>query len=225
MPDPSLILYANSVRIAANEDWLGAADVVAASTSLGAFPFSSTRSLDAALVRPITGGHTVEVTGAANAVNPATNFGKVIVEVYDAGAGAAARLTSLSALNRVGTGADILIAGFTLTGSGKKRVLVRAVGPRLAAAPFNIGGVLLDPRLEIFTAASPPVRIDQNDNWAASLTPIFSSVGSFLLNAGSLDAALVVELDASPSGTGYTVQVSGVGNTTGLAIVEVYELP
>jgi len=226
MPDPALTLFqAGAGRLVTVDDWVPTADVSAASAAVGAFPLPASGSLDAALLRPVTGGHTVQVTGSPFALDPNTNGGSVLVEVYDAGTGTSARLTNLSALQSVGTGADILIAGFTLTGSGKKRLLIRAVGPRLAAAPFDVVGVLRDPRVELFTAATPPVRIDQNDNWANALAPAFISVGAFILESGSRDAALVVELDASPSGTGYTVQVSGVGGTTGLALVELYELP
>jgi hypothetical protein len=60
-----------------------------------------------------------------------------------------------------------------------------------------------------------------NDDWEAALAPAFASVGAFALTPGSRDAALVVTL---PPGA-YTAQVSGVGASTGIALVEVYELP
>jgi hypothetical protein len=159
----------------------------------------------------VDGGRTVQVSGPA--------AGNLIVEAYDAGTGAAPRFTNLSALNRVGTGADVLIAGFTITGSTNKNVLIRAVGPSLAAAPFNLGGTLADPKLELYSSA--PAKINENDTWASTLATTFSSVGAFPLVAGSKDAAVIVNL---PPG-GYTVQVSGADGGTGLAIIELYELP
>jgi hypothetical protein len=60
-----------------------------------------------------------------------------------------------------------------------------------------------------------------NDNWDANLAATFSQVGAFPLTAGSRDAALVLTLNA---GASYTVQVDGVGGTTGEALIEIYEV-
>ena len=208
---PKLALFNGSTQIDANDNWAGNAAVASAIASVGAFPFASTTSLDAALVASVDGGRTVQVSGPA--------AGNLIVEAYDAGTGNSPRLTNLSALNRVGTGADVLIAGFTITGTGTKTVLIRAVGPTLGAAPFNIGGALADPKLELYNSAQ--AKIDENDTYAASLAATAASVGAFALVPGSKDAALVVSLPAG----GYTVQVSGADGGTGLAIIELYELP
>ena len=219
MADPSLTLYANGVRTDANDDWAGSSAVAATAAAVGAFPLSSVNSFDAALVRSINGGNTVEVTGSPIALTQAATAGTVIVEAYDAGTGVTPRLVNLSARNQVGTGGNILIAGFTLAGTGTKNLLIRAVGPGLAA--FGVGGVLADPKLEIYTAAATPVKINENDNWSPTLASTFASAGAFALTAGSKDAALTVSL---PPG-GYTVQVSGADGGTGNAIVELYELP
>jgi hypothetical protein len=100
-----------------------------------------------------------------------------------------------------------------------KNILIRAVGPTLGRAPFNIGGTLADPKLEIYN--SNQAKIGENDTYAANLAPTFASVGAFALAAGSKDAAVIVSL---PPG-GYTVQVSGADGGTGIAIIELYELP
>ena len=144
----------------------------------------------------------------------------ILVEAYDAGSGSGARLINVSARNRVGTGADILFAGFYVAGSGTKRVLIRAVGPTIGGAPFNVPGVLLDPKLELYDANA--VKIAENDNWDASLAETFRAVGAFALTSGSKDAALMVTLNA---GSSYTAQVKGADGGTGEALVEVYELP
>ena len=60
------------------------------------------------------------------------------------------------------------------------------------------------------------------DSWSPSLAATFAQVGAFALPAASRDSAVVVTLAA---GRSYTAQVSGVGDTTGEALVEVYELP
>jgi hypothetical protein len=114
-----------------------------------------------------------------------------------------------------------LIPGFVVAGNGAKRLLIRAAGPALS--PFGVTGVLEDPQLAVFGASA---LLLNNDNWSADETNRVSVrtaeavVGAFVLGAGSKDAALVVSLEPGA----YTIQVSGVGNTTGTAIVEVYDL-
>jgi hypothetical protein len=147
-----------------------------------------------------------------------TAAGVALVELYDTGTGNSPRLVNVSARNQVGTGDNILIFGFFIDGTGNKNVLIRAIGPRLA--DLGVTGVLADPKFEVYRAGTAaPVAV--NDNWDASLAATFASVGAFSLNAGSKDAALVTAL--APGS--YTVQVSGVSNGTGEALVEIYEVP
>ena len=127
-------------------------------------------------------------------------------------------MVNLSARNQVGAGGDILIAGLYVAGTGSRRVLIRGVGPGLAA--LGVEGTLANPRLAVFTADG--TRIADNDDWDPALAATFRSVAAFPLPDRSRDAALVVAL---PAGRGYTAQVVGVGGTTGEALVEVYELP
>jgi hypothetical protein len=129
------------------------------------------------------------------------------------------RLINLSALNYVGTGSQIMIAGFTVSGTGQKNILVRAVGPTLTT--LGVGGVLADPKLELYDGST---LIKSNDDWDPSLATTFSSVGAFALTPGSKDAAFTASVDAG-IGHSYTAQVSGVNGGTGTAIVELYELP
>jgi len=126
-------------------------------------------------------------------------------------------MVNISARNFVGTGADILIAGFALSGTGTKQLLIRAVGPTLAA--FGVSNALTDPKVAVLTGAG--AIITENDNWEAALAATFSQVGAFPLSIGSRDAALLVTLSA---GASFTVQVSGVNGTTGEALIEIYEV-
>jgi hypothetical protein len=108
-------------------------------------------------------------------------------------------------------------------GAGPKTVLVRAIGPTLGG--FGVTGVLPDPKLELFQSGTA-AAISSNDNWGAAtnagqVAAAAASVGAFPLALESKDAVLLVTL---PPGT-YTAQVSGVNNTSGAAIVEVYEVP
>jgi uncharacterized protein (DUF1800 family) len=128
------------------------------------------------------------------------------------------RLVNVSTLTRVGTGADVLTAGFYVGGTAPKQVVIRAVGPRLAAAPFNVSGTLADPVLTIYNKDNGVVAT--NDNWNSADLAAFNSVGAFALSAGSKDAGIVTTL--APGS--YSAVVNGVGGTTGTAIVEVYEV-
>jgi len=208
MADPKLTLYKDTAAVVTNDNWAGDPAVAAAIAALSAFPFPSAASLDAALVASVDSGRTVQVSGPA--------AGTLIVEAYDAGTGNTPRLVNLSALNLVSP-SNLLVAGFTLAGTGTKTVLIRAVGPGLTR--LGVGNVLADPKLEIYNSAQ--VKIAENDTWSPALASTFTAVGAFALPAGSKDAALLVTL--APGG--YTVQVSGVSGTTGQAIVEVYEVP
>jgi hypothetical protein len=98
-------------------------------------------------------------------------------------------------------------------------VLIRAIGPTLAV--FGVTDTLSDPRLRLFSGST---LVAENDNWGgqAGLTAAAAAVGAFALsNPASSDAVLLLTL---PPG-GYTAQVSGANNGTGVALVEVYELP
>ncbi|MES2695842.1 MAG: DUF1800 family protein [Verrucomicrobiota bacterium] len=133
------------------------------------------------------------------------------------------RLANLSTRAQVGTGANIMITGFVVQEGAPKRVLIRAVGQRLSSAPFGIAGFLSNPQLHLFNSAGVLVR--QNDNWAsddgATITATSTEVGAFALGtAGNNDSALVATLQPGA----YTAQVSGVGNTSGVAILEIYDV-
>ncbi len=210
MADPQLALFNGSTQVATNNNWSGDPEVALAAGAVGAFPFAATTSLDAALVSAVDGGRTMHVFGPT--------AGTVIVEAYDAGAGHAFRLVNLSALNQVGgSGGNLLVAGFTIAGSGTKTVLIRAVGPGLSAR--GVSGALPDPKLELFDSGQ--TKIAENDNWSSALAPAFSTVGAFGLVIGSRDGGLLVTL---PPG-GYSVQVGPVGDGSGVALIEVYEVP
>jgi hypothetical protein len=149
--------------------------------------------------------------------------GIALAEIYDADPpSAAVRLANVSTLGFAGLDAEALTPGFVIGGTAPKSVLVRAVGPGLAA--FGVTGTLADPRLAIVPLGKT-FAIASNEDWgdggqAAALQAAFTNSGAFALPAGSKDAALVLRL---PPG-GYTVQVGGAGRTTGQVLVEVYDL-
>ncbi len=218
LANPTLgVFNAAGERVLQNDNWNEVPDAAAlraAASAQGAFALPEGSRDSAMLVTLPPGGYTVQVVGAGTGT---AAQGVAIVEVYEADA-TPSTLVNLSCRARVGTGADVLIAGFAVGGTTPKRVLIRAVGPTLAA--LGVTGTLADPKLDLFRQGET-VALASSDNWDAALAPTFANVGAFALGAGSRDAALVVTL---PPGS-YTAQVSGVGNTAGVALVEVYELP
>ena len=196
----------------ANDDW--DASLAPTFAELGAFALVD-GSKDAALRVDLSGLGTVSVNGP--------DEGTVLVEVYDIGESNDTRLVNVSARNQVGTGGNILIAGFVVSGEDPKNMLIRAVGPELQN--FGLTGTLADPLLRVYkqNAADPtnPLLVGENDNWSPGLRPSFVKTGAFDLTTLSLDAALVITLEPGA----YTAQVSGADGGTGQAIVEIYELP
>ncbi|MDO8540711.1 MAG: immunoglobulin domain-containing protein [Opitutaceae bacterium] len=216
LADPLVAIYMGNTAVATNDDWSAAGNATQVATTasqLGAFSLGA-GSRDAALLTTLdAGSYTAQTTGVGNAT------GVALVELYDANPAATSRLVNVSARTRVGTGESILIAGFTIGGSGKKTVLLRAIGPALAG--FGVTGVLLDPQLQLYrTGAS--AAIATNDDWGntTALRNAFTQAGSFPLGATSFDAALLVTLDPGS----YTTQVSGVDGATGVALIELYEM-
>lgn len=219
LADPIVAVLSGSVTLAGNDNWDNHPQVAALTPQVGAFPLSSPTSRDAAVVTALSAGsYTVQISGAGDTT------GLALAEVYEAtpAGGFIAttpRLANVSARTQVGLGGDILIAGFTIGGSTEKTLLLRAIGPTLAG--FGVAGALADPRLELYSSSG--LSIIANDNWvpSATLATVTTSVGAFALPTGSRDASLLITL---PPGS-YTTQVSGVGASTGVALVEVYEVP
>lgn len=133
-------------------------------------------------------------------------------------AGSANKFINISTTGFAGTGAQTLTAGFVVPSGQAQSVLIRGVGPGLAA--FGVTGTLADPTIEVYRQGTA-AAIATNDDWSgAQISSLSAQVGAFALTAGSRDAALVLNLEPG----GYTVQVKGKANTTGVAIVEVYEV-
>jgi formylglycine-generating enzyme required for sulfatase activity len=219
LADPVLTLFdADGARIAANDDWQAGDAAVFA--SVGAFAIEP-GSKDAALVVTLAPGrYTAHVSGA----NGGT--GVSLLEIYEVDAGDA-RLVNLSGRAFVGTGDSVAIPGLVVApGSNVRRLLVRAAGPALTAHEVN--GVLADPMLAVVDAAGTVLA--RNDDWgtphdaaaldASTMEATFTQSGAFAFTTGSKDAAAVISI--APGA--YTIVVSGAGATTGIALVEVYDI-
>lgn len=206
--NPSLAIYTTGTTpIAVNDDWAGGTALATAFANVGAFPLPPT-SPDAALL--------FDLNQASTAQMRVTSTGIGLVEIYDPTNDPLRRVVNLSARHHVGAGANALVAGFVISGTGTKTLLVRGIGPALRT--FGVTDALNDARLDLFDAAA--VRVNANDDWPLDLAATFAQAGAFALLPGSKDSAMVVTV---PTGA-YTVQLSSGDGAEGQGLIEVYEL-
>lgn len=226
---PILTVYdAQGHAITSVQAWGGSQALTTLFSQLGAFPFAADSADAATVVTLDPGVYTVHLSAG----NGSDGVG--LSEIYDSAAvaGDPTRLVNLSSRGRIGTGENVMIAGFVIEGNGTRRVLVRAAGPALVALGVNAAAAASDPTLSVYAGGT---EIARNDNWgtpvtvdagypaasASDLSTAATAAGAFPLDSGSKDAAIILTL---PAGT-YTAQASGVSGTTGEALVEIYELP
>lgn len=211
--------------VATNRGWdagsaAEASAVANTAASVGAFALAA-KSGDCALVATLApGAYTAPITGTDGGT------GVALVEAYEldgaAGesAGAPVRLKNLSTRVRVAPGASVAISGMVIAGDNTRTVLVRAVGPGLAA--FGVSGSLARPSLVVRAGEQLWAA---NEGWeispeTAAISAAGARAGAFALGAGQADAALLATL---PAGA-WTIQVSGADGGSGVVLVEVYDV-
>ncbi|MGH8016707.1 MAG: immunoglobulin domain-containing protein [Opitutaceae bacterium] len=223
LQDPVVQVYreGETLPIANNDDWGSAgnaASLVAAADLVGAFDIDFEGRDAGVLLSLPAGSYTAHVSGKDGGTGPA------IVELYDAdeslGAPSTASLSNISMRGLTGQGENLVIAGFVVSGAAPKKLLIRGVGPELAQW---ISGFLPNPVLRLFQDDDV---IAENNDWdaggnAAAVVEASTTVGAFPMEAGSGSAALVIWLEPGS----YTAQLGSNDASTGLAIVEVYEMP
>lgn len=235
LANPRLGIFQGATQVAQNDDWgtpvgggASADAIKAASTLVGAFELED-GSQDAVVLATLAPGvYTAQVSSADSTT------GVALVEVYDVDNHtpfSPQKVVNISTRGEVGTGSGVLIAGFVIDGSASKKVLIRANGPGLTLVGVGADMALADPKLTLYRAttvngAQVSTVVRENDDWetgnsAALVAAATASSGAFAVESGSKDAAILITL---PPGH-YTAQVSGTGGTTGLALVEVYEIP
>jgi hypothetical protein len=211
--DPKITLFNSANQfIRSNDNWAESL-TIADFNAVGAF-LPDPGSKDAAILisglEP--GSYTAHLTGGT---------GAGMIEIYESD-NEADRMINLSTRTYVSATAGATISGIAIRGPVAKTVLFRAIGPGLR--PFGLTNVLANPSLAVVDERGRTVA--SNDDWSsnaggADLLAAFSAVGAFSLTPGSTDAAVVVTL---PPGN-YTTQILGSAGTSGVALVEVYELP
>jgi PKD repeat protein len=208
--DPKLTVYSGSTPLVSNDNWGATAALKSAFKQTGAQLLDDS-SKDAALVTTLgPKPYTMVINGSGP--------GMTLAEVYDLDS-TGGRIVNIAARAQISTGDGVLIAGFAISGNAPKQVLLRGIGPSLTS--LGISGALARPQIDLFHGTT---RIDHNEGWGGgdALQKAFAKTGAFTLgDTNSKDAALLVTLDP---GT-YSVVVSGVGGSTGVALVEVYDVP
>jgi hypothetical protein len=218
-----LSIYQGSSLIATNTGWssttANAYAVASAEISSGAFALGN-GSGDSAIVASFApGAYTATVNGTGG------NTGIALVEAYDLDTYmpfTANKLINVSTRGNVGPGGDVLIGGLIINGSTPKKLLIRGAGPSLG--PLGVANFLATPRLQLFDSTATVIR--ENFEWQTGNDPGLISAaekatGAFPFASGSADSAILIVLNPGA----YTVQVSGPGSATGIALVEVYEVP
>jgi hypothetical protein len=166
-------------------------------------------ALESAMFVPLVpGSYTAVVRGAGGGT------GVGLVEAYDVDGAASTQLSNISTRGFVQTGTGVMIAGLIVGGSGGKTMIIRALGPTLAQ--LGVTNILADPVLDVHDANG--ARVMANDNWK-NTQPFYIEASGYA-PPNDLEAAVIVTLMPG----NYTAIVSGVNNTTGNALVDVYSL-
>jgi len=223
LANPRLELHNGSgTLIGTNDDWqttiiggIITSNQVSDIQNSGHAPSAATESAIIADLQP--GNYTAVVRGVNNTV------GVALVEVYDLSSGESSSLGNISTRSFVQTGEHVMIGGFIIQGSGPKRVIIRAIGPELTQ--YGIPDALANPRLELHDGSG--ALLATNDDWQTTIIGgiITGNQVSDIQNSGhaptaATESAIIADL---PPGN-YTAIMSGVNNTAGVGLVEVYDL-
>ena len=208
--------------IATNDDWqttiIGGIITSSQVSDIQNSGHAPTAASESAIIADLQPGN---YTAILNGVNGTT--GVALVEVYDLAPAASSSLGNVSTRGFVQTDSNVMIGGFIVQGSGPKRVIIRAIGPELTQ--YGIPNPLANPILELHNGTG--ALIATNDDWQTTIIGgiITSSQVSDIQNSGhaptaASESAIIANLQPG----NYTAILRGVSNTTGVALVEVYDL-
>ncbi len=206
LADPVIELHMPDGTVVQNDNWQG-------DFYRGYIPqeLRPTNLKESAILRWLgPGSYTAVLKGTNNAT------GNALVEVYDFDDLTTARLSNLSTRCFVQKGDNVAIAGVIVNGSSPQRLVVRGLGPSLAASPFNVPQALIDPILDLRDRNGGSIIID--DNWQDTQEAQIRATGLAPSNAS--ESAIDITL---PPGN-YTAILSGTNGASGNGLVEVYAL-
>jgi hypothetical protein len=223
LANPTLELHdGTGALIASNDNWqqtiIGGIITADQGSDIQNSGYAPSNSSESVIIADLPAGN---YTAIVRGVNNTTGVG--LVEVYDLSPDTASILSNISTRSFVQTGNNIMIDGFIIKGTQPARVIARAIGPSLTQ--FGVPNALANPTLELHDGTG--ALIASNDNWQQTIIGgiITADQGSDIQNSGyapsnSSESAIIADL---PAGN-YTAIVRGVSSTTGVALVEVYDL-
>jgi phospholipase/lecithinase/hemolysin len=204
LADPALDLYQGNTLVMSNNNWKDTQQ-----SEIEATGIPPADDLESAIVITLAPGtYTAVLRGNDGGT------GNGLVEVYDLDPAVKSTLANTSSRGFVQTGDNVLIGGFIVGEGESDTVVVRAIGPSLAGS--GVADPLPDPTLDLYDADG--VVITSNDNWRDSQETLLQSSG--LAPTDDAESAIITSLS---SGT-YTAIVRGKNITTGVALVEIYNL-
>ena len=209
LSDPVLELHAgDGTLITSNDNWQDSQQTEIAATGL-----APTNDAEAAIVASLDPGLHTAVLSGSNGVT-----GIAVVEVYDLDAGSISQLANVSTRGFVGTGDDAMIGGTILgpDGAADATVVVRAIGPSLA--DLAVANPLADPTLELHDANGAVIAF--NNNWQDDPDQAAALEAAGLAPTNALESAISITLSIGS----YTAVVHGQNETTGVGLVEIYNL-
>ena len=206
LSDPVLELHKPGNVVLTNDNWK-----TTQRTDIEATGIPPGDDNESAILATLTPGN---YTAILRGKNNTTGIG--LVEAYDLSSAGAAELANISCRGFVGTGDNVLIGGMIVgpTGFGGSKLLLRAIGPSLAS--FGIAQPLLDPTLELHDQNG--ALINSNNDWKDTQQAAIQATGA----PPDDDRESAIVFTAVPGN--YTAIVRGRNNTTGVALVEVYNL-
>jgi arylsulfate sulfotransferase len=206
LADPALTLYdVSGTVVATNDDWESDASA-AVITANGLAPANAKEAALAQTLAP--GAYTVIATGNGD------DTGIGLIEVYDLSPAGDSKLANISTRGSVGTGDDVLIAGFIVGDVANATVVLRALGPSLTS---DLSEILSDPTLTVYDGNG--VVLATNDNWQDDLNMLEINQDGL---APTDDAEAATLLHAAPGA--YSVVVSGADGGSGISLVELFDL-
>ena len=216
LADPTLELHQGNTTLASNDNWkLNDQTGQSQEADIRATTIPPTDDLESAIVATLTPGNYTAILAGKNG-----GTGVGLVEVYDLAQGANSKLANISSRGFVDTNDNVMIGGLIVgggSGGGTAKVIVRAIGPSL-----SVSGALGDPTLELHDVNG--TTIATNDNWKIDDQTGQSQEADIRATTipptDDLESALVATL--APGN--YTAIVRGKTNTTGVAVIEAYNL-
>lgn len=208
LENPRLELYNEFGQILQeNDDWQDSTNKQEIIDST----IAPSHELESAIIATLQANN-ASYTAIVRGVNDTTGIG--LLETYDLDRAAKSKLANISTRGVVQVGDDVLIAGLIVLGQEDLKVIVRAIGPSLSVA-----GKLEDPTLELRNGNGDLLM--SNDNWRIGGQEA-EIMATGIPPTNDAESAIVFTLPAA--GASYTAIVRGVGDTTGIAVVEVYAL-